>query len=301
MNRKPIYVEIPIEAEMEDLWKASQTPQLHEQWDVRFSSITYLPKRNERDPQDFSYKTKLGFGKSIEGWGRSVGTFNGKDGSRTSSLHFGTDQAISIISEGKGYWKYIKNEDSTLTFLTQYNYKTRFGKLGTLVDTYLFRPLIGWGTALSFDVLKRWLEKGEAPRSQYSRFLSYWMLILLFFFVWVYHGLVPKVVSMHPVEVSMAASLLPPNFEASSVVYAIGMSEILFGCLWLFIRKREWLFRIQILAFPILTISAIIADPSTLTHPFSPLTFNSSLLVLSVIGLMMSRDVPSARSCKRKR
>jgi DoxX-like family len=301
MKRKPIYVEIPIETEMEDLWDASQRPDQHEQWDLRFTSITYLPKENESDPQHFSYKTNVGIGVVVEGWGKSVGEFNGKGGSRTSSLHFGTDQQISIISEGKGYWKYIPNEKKTVTFLTQYDYDTRFGSVGDLIDTAIFRPMIGWGTALSFDVLKRWLEKGESPASQYTRFISYWMITFMFSFIWMYQGLVPKVWMKHPEEVSMATSLLPEAIDASMVVFIMGICEIIFGLIWLFIRKRHWLFKLQMVAFPILTLSAVLAAPHTLTHPFNPLTFNVSLFVLSVIGLKFSRDIPTAKNCKRKR
>ena len=300
MKRKPIYVEIPIRTDMEEIWNASQTPHLHEQWDVRFSSITYKPKHHEDDPQDFTYKTNIGLGIAVEGWGRSVGTFDGKDGARTSSLHFGTDQKISIITEGKGYWKYKPNEDG-ITFLTQYDYKTRFGKLGERIDKYIFRPMIGWGTALSFDVLKRWLEQGEAPKSQYIRFFTYWMLTLLFFFVWMYHGLIPKVWFMHEAELSMTSALLTDGMNASMIVVGVGVAEMIFGALWLFVSKRRWLFKLQTLAFPLLTLGAVLGNPSTLTHPFSPLTFNLSLFILSVVGLMISRGVPTAKSCKRKR
>ena len=190
MKSKPIYVEIPINADIEKLWEASQKPNMHEQWDLRFSSITYLPKQ-VNEPQEFTYQTKVGFGLKVEGWGKSVGTFHAEDGSRTSSLHFGTDQAISIIREGRGYWKYKPKEEG-VTFLTQYDYEVNFGRAGKVFDRMIFRPLIGWATALSFDVLKRWLEKGESPRSQYIRFFSSWMITFLFFFIWTYHGLMPK-------------------------------------------------------------------------------------------------------------
>ena len=52
MKTKPIYVEINIEAPMDELWEATQNPSLHEQWDIRFSSITYLPKK-ENEAQLF--------------------------------------------------------------------------------------------------------------------------------------------------------------------------------------------------------------------------------------------------------
>ena len=125
-------------------------------------------------------------GIAVEGWGESKGTHDKENGTKTSSLHFGTDQRLSPIAEGKGYWKYIPHQNG-VTFLTQYDYDVRFGKLGGFFDR-LFKPIMGWATALSFDVLKRWIEKGELPASQYQRFLITSLISVLFFFVWFYQG-----------------------------------------------------------------------------------------------------------------
>nr|WP_044640150.1 DoxX-like family protein [Risungbinella massiliensis] len=300
MKSKPIYVEVSIHSDMDRVWEATLTPQQHEQWDLRFSSITYLPKEKNA-PQEFTYETNIGFGIHIAGWGRSVGTYLAEDDSRTSSLHFGTDQKISIIREGKGYWKYQPDEEST-TFLTQYDYQVNHGYLGHLFDHFLFRPLLGWATALSFDVLKRWLEKGETPSTQYIRFFSYWIISLLFFFVWTYHGLVPKLISMNPEEINMVSSLvsLSPT-QASWVVIGLGIAEIGLGITWLLYTNKRRLLEIQIILFPLLTLSVILADPSYLVHPFNPFTLNISLFVLSVIGFFVSEDVPTAKYCKRQK
>ncbi|TYS67943.1 hypothetical protein FZC76_14410 [Sutcliffiella horikoshii] len=300
MKKKPIYVEIPIESSIDDIWEKTQDPKLHEQWDLRFSSITYLPKESEDSPQSFLYETKIGGGLKVAGWGKSIGTHDKKDGSKTSSLHFGTDQKISPISEGKGYWRYIPT-DKGITFLTQYDYEVRYGWFGRLLD-FFFRPVMGWATALSFDVLKRWVEKGETPRTQYVRFFSTMLITMLFFFVWSYQGLVPKLLAKHPEEVSMFSSL--SSMEGAAAVQAvgiIGVLEILFAVLWLFYRKKRHLFALQILVFPLLTASALIASPSMATHPFNPVTFNASLWVLSIIGFLLAKDVPTATSCKRTR
>lgn len=300
MNAKPIYVEIDIDSEMDKLWEATQTPSLHEQWDLRFSSITYLPSE-ENEPQEFSYKTKIVPGWSIEGWGATVGSHSGKDGARTSSLHFGTDDSISIIKEGKGYWQYKQKKDS-ITFLTQYTYNVNFGRVGHVFDRFLFRPLIGWATALSFDVLKRWLEKGETPTTQYTRFFSSWLISFLFFFVWTYHGLIPKLLYRHPEELSMIQKGLPfITNQAEWTVIFIGTFEVLFGFIWLFYQNKRKLFSLQIIIFPLLTFGAILAERDYLIHPFNPLTFNLSLLTLSIIGFLLSKDIPSATSCKRQR
>ena len=300
LKSKPIYVEICIEEDIDRVWEASQNPTLHEQWDLRFSSITYLPKE-ENEAQLFEYKTGIGFGLSIEGWGKSVGTFHAHDDSRTSSLHFGTDHPISPIKEGKGYWKYIPKQNTT-TFLTQYDYEVSFGAVGKLVDKIIFRPAMGWATALSFDVLKRWLEKGDTPSAQYTRFFTHWIITLLFFFVWVYQGLVPKLIWMHPEEIAMTSAILPLSTSAAySMVTTFGAIEIIFGFIWILYQDKRRLLKIQLVLLPLLTISAIIGDSSVLTHPFNPITFNISLIALTIIGLLWSKDIPSAKSCKRRR
>lgn len=298
MKTKPIYVAVPIKSKMEHLWTASQDPKKHEQWDLRFSSITYLPKKDD-EPQYFTYETKIGFGIRIAGWGKSTGEVQSRDGSRTSALHFGTDQAISIIREGRGYWKYQPNQDS-IDFITQYDYKVNGGTLGKGFDRFIFRPLMGWATALSFDVLKRWLEKEETPSSQYLRFFSGWIITFLFFFIWMYHGLVPKMIHIHPEEISMMTNIIPLRTEVAKTLTAmIGIGEVIFGfCLLIARQKRLW-YSLQMIAFPILAISAIIANPDYLAHPFSPLTFHLALVTLSVLGFLLHKDFPTAKSCKR--
>ncbi|WP_026583832.1 DoxX-like family protein [Bacillus sp. J33] len=300
MRKKPIYVEIPIQADIDDIWRMTQNPELHEQWDLRFSSITYLPKKSEDAPQSFLYETKIGCGVKVAGWGKSIGIHNKKDGSKTSSLHFGTDQVISPISEGKGYWRYIPGDNGSI-FLTQYDYDVRFGIFGQLLD-FFFRPVMGWATALSFDVLKRWIEKGESPRMQYVRFFSSAIVTMLFFFVWLYQGLVPKIIAKHPEEITMLSSLTSfEGSDAEKLAGIIGIFEILFAVIWLLYRKKRHLLALQMIVFPVLTIITLIASPSIASHPFNPVTFNACLWVLSIIGFLMAADLPSAASCKRTR
>ena len=180
MKKNPIYVEIDIESSVEQVWQYTQQPHLHEQWDLRFSTITYNEKENEEMPQTFTYTTKVLPGLTVSGWGENKGTHEKENGVKTSSLHFGTPQLISPIKEGRGYWKYIPN-GKRVTFLTQYDYDVRFGLIGQLLDK-VFRPVMGWATALSFDVLARWLQTGERPNTQYRRFFSYYFICCYHYF-----------------------------------------------------------------------------------------------------------------------
>jgi hypothetical protein len=62
----PIYVEIRIRGPLEEIWRLTQTPVLHERWDLRFTSITYLERARDAEPQRFRYATRLPF--QIENW-----------------------------------------------------------------------------------------------------------------------------------------------------------------------------------------------------------------------------------------
>ena len=64
-----IYVEILIRAPMDALWAHTQTPELHERWDLRFSEIAYVPRSIETEPQRFRYATRIGFGLEVAGEG----------------------------------------------------------------------------------------------------------------------------------------------------------------------------------------------------------------------------------------
>jgi hypothetical protein len=294
---KPIYVETKINAPIETVWTYTQDPKLHEQWDLRFTSITYNEKLKEEDPQTFTYTTKVMPGITVSGWGESKGTHEKATGEKTSSLHFGTNHQLSPIVEGKGYWHYKPSHQETI-FLTQYDYKARFGKN---VDR-IFRPVIGWATALSFNVLARWIEKGEQPRTQYKRFFSYYAIISLFIVVWLYHGLVPKVFGKHPLEIEMLQSVLPFTLSNGElVIVVIGLLEASYALLF-FVRKlHPYLLMAQAILFPFLTVSAVLTGPETVVAPFNVITLNLCLIVCSIIALLLRTELPTASTCVRKR
>lgn len=167
-----IYVGARICGTIDELWRRTQTPELHERWDLRFTSITYLPQSNSSAPQRFRYTTRIGFGIAISGEGETIGNRNRPDGQRTSALRFWSESPISLIRTGSGYWKYVPTADGT-RFITAYDYEVRFGAVGKLFDKLVFRPLIGWATAWSFDRLRLWIEQEQAPETSFWRVLVF--------------------------------------------------------------------------------------------------------------------------------
>ncbi|WP_020136526.1 hypothetical protein [Streptomyces sp. 351MFTsu5.1] len=168
-----LYIEARIRADLDDLWTRTQDPSQHQRWDLRFTRIHYLP-RAEGEPQRFRYATRVLPGLTVAGTGVSAGERERPDGTRTSALRFSSPHPLSLLAEGSGYWRYIPDSDG-VTFLTGYDYRPRWGRLGKVADRVLFRPLIGWATAWSFDRLRLWLERGITP----ERALRTWLAELL--------------------------------------------------------------------------------------------------------------------------
>ncbi|MGE7634120.1 DoxX-like family protein [Bacillus paramycoides] len=298
-RKKPIYVATEMKTTMEKLWEYTQQPDIHTEWDARFTEISYLEKK-EGEPQKFLYKTKIGFGLEIAGEGESIGEIRKETGERISSLKFWTDNKLSLIQVGRGYWKYTPNGEH-IHFETQYDYDTRFGRIGNLIDLYIFRPLLGWVTAWSFDALKLWLEKGLHPSMLIRRTMTYWLVCFLFAFVWLYQGIVPKMIFMHSEEVKMLSILIGSTENSIFTLKIIGLLEIIFGVIWIFPLQKRKLFILHIILLVVLTLAAGSTNIASFTQPFNPITLNFLLIGLSIVGYMNSSDLPSAKNCKRKR
>uniref|UniRef100_UPI0034D43D9F DoxX-like family protein n=1 Tax=Bacillus wiedmannii TaxID=1890302 RepID=UPI0034D43D9F len=272
---------------------------IHTEWDARFTEISYLEKK-EGEPQKFLYKTKIGFGLEIAGEGESIGEIRKETGERISSLKFWTDNKLSLIQIGRGYWKYTPREEH-IHFETQYDYDTRFGRIGSIIDFYIFRPLLGWATAWSFDALKLWIEKGLHPKLLIRRTMTYWLVCFLFAFVWMYQGIVPKLVFTHSEEVKMLSVMIGSTEHSIFVLKIIGLLELIFGVIWLLPLQKRKVFIIHIFMLIALTIVAGFTNIVSFTEPFNPITLNVLLMGLSIVGYINSFDLPSAKNCKRKR
>src|SRR5437764_9763884 len=104
---------------MDELWRFTQDPSLHQQWDLRFTGITYLPRPDPAEPQRFLYQTRIGFGLAICGEGETVGARE-SESSSTSALKFWSEDPKSLIRQGAGYWKYVRTGDA-IRFITRYD------------------------------------------------------------------------------------------------------------------------------------------------------------------------------------
>lgn len=291
-----IYVEIRIRGPIDEIWRRTQTPGLHELWDLRFTSIDYLPRADEDAPQTFRYATRVGV--EIEGWGETAGR-HVADGSRTSALRFGSDDPRSLIRAGSGYWKYEPTDDG-VRFLTGYDYDVRWGRFGRLVDALLFQRLMGWATAWSFDRLRLWIETGAEPWRLLRQAQIHALATGAASFTWIWHGLVPKLAGPHPEEIAMLLEVGVPAGRAPLVVMGVGILEVALGLSVLVLSRRPWPWVATITLMAAATIGVLLSAPARALAPFTPVTLNLLLAGIAAVGLLTLRDLPSAGRCLRR-
>jgi len=291
-----IYVEILISGSMDDLWQKTQEPKLHQRWDLRFSQIDYLP-RAPGEPQKFLYSTRIGAGLRIGGEGESVGERD--DGQRTSALKFWSQDPKSLIEFGSGYWQYVPSSGG-IRFLTSYDYRTRFGAIGKIIDRLAFRRLLGWATAWSFDRLRLWIEQGIPPEVSRDRAFIYGLSRLTIAFIWFYHGLVPKLLFHNADELKMLTDAGVASSNLLTWVSLFGWLEIGFGLILIIFWRSRWPLWCTIAGMFAATLAVSINSHAYLTAAFNPLTLNLAVAVLAAIGLSVAGNLPSAKKCLRR-
>jgi hypothetical protein len=295
MQQRPgIYVEILIRGDIEEVWRHTQRPELHEPWDLRFTKIQYLPRASEAEPQRFNYTTRVGFGLHIVGQGESTGNREEATGQRTSALRFWSADPKSLIEEGSGYWQYIPTENG-VRFLTWYDYRTRFGAIGRLLDRVLFRPLLGWATAWSFDRLRLQIDRKLEPRTTLRLSAIHACSRAAISIIWLWQGLVPKLLLNHADERAMMAAA----HLSMRLVPVMGLIEIAIAAFAILSWRKRSFFVFNILAMAAALANVALMSPSYLVAPFNPVTLNLAMIGLSVVGYIAAAEIPSASSCLR--
>jgi hypothetical protein len=107
-------------------------------------------------------------------------------------------------------------------------------------------------------------------------------------FVFVYHGVVPKLVTRDPDELAMLAAIgLSPD-GAGVLLMAIGVAEVLWGLAFLVLRRVGWLMLSTAVVMIVVLGGVAVTSPRYLTSAFNPVTLNLSVAVLALVGWLLS-------------
>ena len=268
MAAHPIYVQIDIAGPVDRVWELTQTPALHERWDLRFTEIRYLPRPDPGQPQRFEYATRIGFGLGVRGLGETVG--GGEAGGlRTSALRFWSTDWKSLIADGSGYWKY-EPRGGGVRFVTGYGYTVRFGPAGRAFDRLVFRPLMGWATAWSFDRLRLWVEDGADPATTLRRAVAHGLARSAVAFVWLYQGIVPKLVRHDRDELAMLRAGGLSAAAARRACDGFGWAEVAVGLAVALAWRSRWPLWLTAAAMPVALAGVAVTSPAHLARGVQP-------------------------------
>lgn len=108
-------------------------------------------------------------------------------------------------------------------------------------------------------------------------------------FLWIYQGLVPKLLGPHPDELAMNLALGLSQSQAVWLAYIGGGLEVLLGVIVFIFYKRFWVYQLTIIVMFGLSIFAVIFAPQFLVSAFNVVTGNVAMMALAGIGLLQLR------------
>ncbi|MGP0170923.1 DoxX-like family protein [Pseudomonas sp. NCHU5208] len=114
-----------------------------------------------------------------------------------------------------------------------------------------------------------------------------WLARLALAAVFLWHGLVPKILWLSPDEVAMiGAHGLPdqPWFAPGLIAAVGGAAEILLGIVLLTVRRQRWPLLVAGVALLVLLLDVALLSPHLLLQAFNPLSTNLAALALCAVA-----------------
>jgi len=116
--------------------------------------------------------------------------------------------------------------------------------------------------------------------------------------VWVYQGLVPKLVLHHPDELAMLTDAGVPPATAALTATIVGWMEIAMGLATIVFSNR-WLLVATVLLMIGAAFGVAFSSPRYLGAAFNPVSLNLLMAALALVGIVVGGRAPSAGRCKR--
>lgn len=103
-------------------------------------------------------------------------------------------------------------------------------------------------------------------------------------FIWIWHGVVPKLIAQDPVEASPLLTLGLDSQTTWTIVKATGVGEIIFGLLILVLWRQRWPLLLTIVAMGGLLLGVFVTSTELVLGAFNPVTLNLAVIALAAIA-----------------
>ncbi len=111
-------------------------------------------------------------------------------------------------------------------------------------------------------------------------------------FLFIYHGLAPKILTLSDMEVAMInnhGDFLPLGISVDQIALLGGLWDCLIGVAILVFWKQRWPILVSMITLVVLLIDVAIFSPQYLVEAFNPVTTNVLGLVVGLISLLSKR------------
>ena len=111
-------------------------------------------------------------------------------------------------------------------------------------------------------------------------------------FVWIYHGLFIKLITIAPIENHLSSQLELSDSGTYWFIKAAGVGEVVFGLMFICLYKYKTVIYLNIFAMVSLIVMVAFLDYRYLVEGFNPVTTNIPIIGLSIILL---KEIESVR------
>lgn len=108
--------------------------------------------------------------------------------------------------------------------------------------------------------------------------------------VWLYHGLVPKIILRHPDEQQLIRDAGLGEDLVIPMVLLGGVIELVLALIVLLVRDKLWPYYLTIFFMIAALLGAVVNSPQYLGAAFNPVTLNLCVIVLAIIGIELSQS-----------
>ncbi|WP_313035012.1 DoxX-like family protein [Acinetobacter sp.] len=107
--------------------------------------------------------------------------------------------------------------------------------------------------------------------------------------LWIYQGLIPKIVFQSAAEIAIWQSMGLELHLAKIGVALSGIIEMMFGCSFLLWQRAILIHQLNILGLSGLLVLIMVTNPLQLTTAFNPVVMNIALIALSMLAIQLLR------------
>jgi len=116
--------------------------------------------------------------------------------------------------------------------------------------------------------------------------------------IWLYHGLVPKLIFRSPQEVMMNERFLP-FWSENAALNLSGAFEVIYAVLLLVFFRNKYLVIPTIIFGTLATVALLVFFPSWFTAAFNPFSINLGIVVLAWLNLVTHPGTNSGGPSRR--